>query len=453
MTFATEQLGSLKIFGISNKGALGNSRQGWFYPLYVTRGEAIQADIDSGGKGIYRTLTFVKREGEFYIPDSNKNLGINIDPVIYTFYEGPGAENPFARIQNRLSVLVPDQLPDFIQTEYENFVVFLKAYYEFLEQNDQAQEILQDITKYSDIDETTENLIEKFFKNYAQDITENTAADSRFVLKKAREIYQRKGTSVAYDILFNILFKETIDFFYPNEYILRASSGKWKTPYVLRVRQDFLNQNIYDFENTEIVGDKSKATAIVNKVIKFFISDFEIYEFLLDSNSIKGEFLPEESISAVKRISFENETVLVNLNARTYPIINRVDILDGSLGYEEGASITFSDSNGKGAVARVDGTNSYGSITSINIIEPGVNYSNNTIASAGLPTKTLYGRYSITRGAVTLIFPNQHGMSIGDRISVRYTGNVFSPVDNTTHNAVVVSVPNTKTIRYRYPGF
>lgn len=451
--FATEELGSLKIFGISNKGPLGNSQQGWFYPLYVTRQEAIQADIDSGGKGIYRTLTFVKRAGEFYIPDSNKNLGRPIDPVIYTFYEGPGAENPFARIQNRLSVLVPDQLPDFIQTEYENFVIFLKAYYEFLEENKQAQEILQDITKYSDIDETAEDLVEKFFKNYAADITENTAADSRFVLKKVREIYQRKGTSVAYDILFNILFKETVDFFYPNDYVLRASSGNWRTPYVLRVKQEFLNQNIYDFENTEIEGKISGARAIVNKVIKFFIQDYEVYEFLLDSKSIVGEFLPEEDVSAVKRISLVDETVLINLNAKTYPIVNSIQILDGSLGYEEGASISISDIRGIGAIARIDGVNSYGSITSINIVEPGVNYSNNTLANAGLPTETLYGRYSITKGAVTLTFPAQHGMSIGDRIAVRYTGNVFSPVDNTTHNAVVVSVPNTKTVRYRYPGF
>ena len=63
-----------------------------------------------------------------------------------------------------MSVLVEDQLPDFIQSDYGMFVTFIKAYYEFLEQNNQAQEILQDISKYADIDETTENLVTRFIQ-------------------------------------------------------------------------------------------------------------------------------------------------------------------------------------------------------------------------------------------------------------------------------------------------
>ena len=66
-------------------------------------------------------------------PDSFKNLAQLKDPLIYTLHEGNGAENPFKRIQNRLSILVEDQLPDFIQSDYGMFVTFIKAYYEFLE--------------------------------------------------------------------------------------------------------------------------------------------------------------------------------------------------------------------------------------------------------------------------------------------------------------------------------
>ena len=99
-----ELLGPLKIFGASKPDTFAGYREGWFYPLYTTRTEAIQADIDRNGKGIYRVLTFYNRNGEFYIPDSFINLGELRDPLIYTLYEGDGAENPFKRIQNRLSI-------------------------------------------------------------------------------------------------------------------------------------------------------------------------------------------------------------------------------------------------------------------------------------------------------------------------------------------------------------
>ena len=144
----TELLGPLKIYGTSKPDTFAGYLEGWFYPLYITRTEAIQADQDRGGKGIYRVITFYSVPGEFYMPDSFTNIGKNKDPLIYTKYTGPGAENPFKRIQNKLSILIEDQLPDFIQSDYDMFVKFLKAYYEFLEQNNQAQEVLQNINKY-----------------------------------------------------------------------------------------------------------------------------------------------------------------------------------------------------------------------------------------------------------------------------------------------------------------
>ena len=38
-----------------------------------------------------------------------------------------------ATTKNKISVLIPEQLPDFIKSEHPAFVSFLKTYYEFLE--------------------------------------------------------------------------------------------------------------------------------------------------------------------------------------------------------------------------------------------------------------------------------------------------------------------------------
>ena len=36
-------------------------------------------------------------------------------------------------LNNKVSVLVENQLPDFVRSENPNFIAFMKAYYEFME--------------------------------------------------------------------------------------------------------------------------------------------------------------------------------------------------------------------------------------------------------------------------------------------------------------------------------
>ena len=51
-----------------------------------------------------------------------------------------------------ISVLVNDQLPEFITTEYPKLVSFLSKYYEQLELSGQPLDLIQNLTKYNDID-------------------------------------------------------------------------------------------------------------------------------------------------------------------------------------------------------------------------------------------------------------------------------------------------------------
>ena len=450
----TEYLGPLKINGTSKPDSFGGYRTGWFYPLYTNRAEAIQSDIDRGGKGIYQVLTFYGRQGEFYIPISFTNLGEIKDPLIYTLYEKDGAENPFKRIQNRLSVLIEEQLPEFVATDYQGFVQFLKAYYEFLEQNNNAQEVLQDITKYADIDQTTENLVTRFIQNYASDFTQSNIADNVNFIKKIRDIYSRKGSEPAYTMMFNLLYKETISFFYPYEVVLKASTGKWTTRYALRIKQTNYRQNMFDFENTEVTGKTTGAKGIVNKVIKISLEGNDIYELILDTTSLKGIFSKDEDVEATKTVLLSGNNFSISpLTARVYSVISNIDIIDGGLGYIKGHPISITDESGIQAKVKVNSVNRFGTITGFNIIEAGVNYSANTIVDPGLPTESLDGTYSIFRGSVTVTFPKQHGLVRGKNIEVYYSGNIYSPIDNTLHTARVLSIPNVRQIRFKYPGF
>jgi hypothetical protein len=446
--------GPLKVYGTSKPSKVIDEYFGWFYPLFTTRKEALQFDLDSGGKGIYQVITFYNVDGEFYVPESTGKYAELKDPLIYTLYTGPGAENPFSKIQNKLSILVQDQLPDFVQTDYSMFITFIKAYYEFLEQNNQAQELLQNINKYANIDETSEEMISLFLKNYAYNLTTSTKSDTRFLIKRIREIYSRKGTETAYRILFNILYKETIDFFYPYDLILAASAGDWSTQKSLRVIQSSIQQNIFDFENTEIKGITSGATAIVNKVQQIDLGGYDVFELFLDEKSVAGKFLGSEEISSIKSISLNGTVRKSNLLAKLYSVISTIDIIDGKLGYKKDHLIeSIVDSTGILAKAKVNDVNLYGTITSISIEESGINYSSNIQIIPGSPTESKFGNYSIKRGVVTINFPNEHGIKKGTVINVNYVGNVLSPLNNSSHNISIVSIPNKKSIRYLYPGY
>lgn len=447
-------LGPLKVYGTSKPTKVVDERTGWFYPLFITRQEAIRFDLEYNGKGIYEVITFYGVDGEFYVPETTGSYGELKDPLIYTLYTGVGAENPFSKIQNKISILIEDQLPDFVQTDYGMFITFIKAYYEFLEQNTQAQELLQDINKYADIDETSEEMISLFLKNYAYNLNPSTKSDTRFLIKKIREIYSRKGTESAYRILFNILYKETIDFFYPYDLVLMPSKSDWKTQKSLRVLQSSIQQNIFDFENTEIVGVTSGATAIVNKVQKIDLGGFEVFELFLDDKSVTGTFAGNEEITGNKSILLSGILNKSNLLAKLYSVVSTIDIIDGKLGYKKDHLIeSIVDSTGILAKAKVNDVNLYGTITSISVEESGINYSSNIQIIPGSPTESKFGNYSIRRGVVTINFPNEHGIKKGTVINVNYVGNVLSPLNNSSHNISIVSIPNKKSIRYLYPGY
>jgi hypothetical protein len=449
--FATTALGPLKIQSITGVCQVQKFLRGWFYPLFVTKEEAIESDILSGGKGIFVTLSFLNRRGEFYMPDSNRNLAKDIDPIVYTNHNGDGAENSFSRIKDKISELIVSQSPDYVVDQYPQFLGFLKAYYQFLEQNRGAQEVLQNINVYSDIDTTAEDLVEKFFKTYAYDIEQSDNADYTFLIKNIREIYKRKGTESAYRILFNIFFNETIEFFYPYTLVLKPSSGKLVTPVILRVKESQDSSKIFDFENTEVVGSKSKTKATVNKVIKYNIKNYDVYELYLNNNSITGTFLPDEEITADKAILINGTPETYVVRGQLFSIIKRIKPKTAELGYSAGSYLKIQDSTGISGKAKIKAVDSKGRIKSVEVVDSGINYSSNVVVTSNLPTETINGKYSIINGIVTVKFDFIHEIPVGKQIRVKYS-NVNNRIHNYSHSANIITASDKRTIQFRYPG-
>ena len=65
-------------------------------------------------------------------------------------------------IKKKISTLVDKQLPEFISSEYPKFATFVKKYYEQLELVGQPLDIIQNLTKYNDIDTYEKGILSEF---------------------------------------------------------------------------------------------------------------------------------------------------------------------------------------------------------------------------------------------------------------------------------------------------
>ena len=145
----------------------------------------------------------------------------------------------------KTSVLLGNQIPEFIRDEYPLFVSFVQAYYEFLEQkqgtekNDlitQAKE-LRDI---KDVDVSIDKFEDNFFNTFATLFPKDSAVNKEILIKQALPIYLSKGSQKSFQLLFRLLFGEELEIIYPRDNILRASDGKWTIDSKLRINQNIL---------------------------------------------------------------------------------------------------------------------------------------------------------------------------------------------------------------------
>jgi hypothetical protein len=201
----------------------------------------------------------------------------------------------------RISNIVSSQLPDFVRSDYPKFVSFLEKYYEWLEQADKVS-YETDALKYSyDVDYSDSYYLDLLKKDLLPYFPANIQSDKRLFLKLVTNLYKSKGTENSIKFLFRALYNDEIEIYLPKEDILKASDGKWSLPLALRIDTD--DNNIFNIEKTLIIGQNSKSTAIVEKIIRSVdrqlgISYIEAYVSNVDRLFETGEILSSTYIDS-----------------------------------------------------------------------------------------------------------------------------------------------------------
>jgi len=172
---------------------------------------------------------------------------------------------------NKVSLLINKQVPEFVREEYPVFISFLEAYYEFLEnkQGTQKNDLItksKELKYISDVDDSIDEFEEQFLNSYATFLPKNTEIDKALLIKNILPLYLSKGSEKSFKLLFRMLFGNELEINYPKNNVLRASDGKWEVENAVKV-----STNIY---SNYIGNGTTKSFYILDKL---GINDVSVY--------------------------------------------------------------------------------------------------------------------------------------------------------------------------------
>lgn len=244
-----------------------------------------------------------------------------------------------------ISNLVETQFPSFYKDEGENFILFMKAYYEWMESDwSSADDGLggpikgaRELFEYRDIDLTIEKFLENFQKKYLYGIPFDVITNKRFLLKHILDVYTSKGTIQGYRLLFKLLYNEDVQIYLPGGDIFKPSDGTWVSPKYIELSA---NDRIKDYVGKTIIGVTSKVTATVETFVKenynrdiinvVYISnivpknkDFEIGEKIV----LLGEILDNDAINQAPNVLGSLDTITVISGGQDYNIGDVIKIV------------------------------------------------------------------------------------------------------------------------------
>lgn len=175
---------------------------------------------------------------------------------------------------NNISQFIQSQFPrhyregingDITETQRAVIVDFMEAYYEWAESNSDESFIRnRQMFEFADIDDTLDEFVKYFRNAYLKDISYETVADDRFVIKHILDLYQSKGSPASVKLLMRLLYNADATVYFPGKDILRASDSRWINPIYVEV---ISSDRSVGYVGKSVFGSISGATAFVEAVV------------------------------------------------------------------------------------------------------------------------------------------------------------------------------------------
>jgi hypothetical protein len=276
----------------------------------------------------------------------------------------------------KTSTLINEQLPDFVTEEGPKLEAFIRAYYEWMEQSNNAIEVSKDLMSRADLDTTPTDYFQYFRNEIFKNVPDDAVVDKSLLAKNIRSLYYSKGTDKSYRILFRAMFNEDIDVYFPSDYILRTSDGRWNEPTIIRLvginltqAEGLLGQLLTNRSTggtarvEEIVQTQEVGSTITEATVSNVVGSFD------DGQSVISDIT--STIADIYGLSGGLENVAIQSG-----IVSLPRGFGAGVFHQSGDLITFTSDAGSGANGTIIATNDQSSIN-VAIISGGSGYVNN----------------------------------------------------------------------------
>lgn len=343
-------------------------------------------------------------------------------------------------IETHVSPFIPQQFPALYKEQGPNFIAFVQAYYEWLEQSDQAIGRARRLLDYADIDTTTQEFIEYFKNTYISAIPESIISDKRLLVKHILDLYRSKGTPRAYSLLFRMVFDEEIELYIPGDYVFKPSDNKWYVPRYIEVTS---NQGLKDLVGTQI-RNSAGAVAIVESYFTKIVNNRVVN--VLEVSNVRGTFKNGDKVYQ----SRANGSITVANSVTMIGSLTGISVTQGGTGFQVGEYVQVLGSGIEGR-ARVVSTEtlSTGGVA-FTLLSGGSGYTTNAVVTVkstlNIVVNNVIGFFATNTSLVdsntgangTIVFANSNLLRLVD-----YSSNlVFSTGDTvttSTGSATVIS--------------
>lgn len=244
-------------------------------------------------------------------------------------------------------------MPEFVQADHPIFIKFLETYYKHQEQDNEAYNVLTNLSQYRDIDDTTLAVLHRHIKSSMTDdflSTLTASIDIRKLNKNVIDIYQHKGDEASFRALFRLMTNDEIEFYYPKYDMLRLSDSTYKIYDLIRITNNAVQEAATDLTSPTkaslITGATSGFTAGVNIVTPLVNN---IYTFTLDTGGSgifrAGELVTQTNSSTstaasgtVFQYAPETSTLVVGNTTGPFNFAPTVGTLGNAIGTDSAAS-------------------------------------------------------------------------------------------------------------------
>jgi hypothetical protein len=287
-------------------------------------------------------------------------------------------------IEKVISTFIPQQFPAFYKEDGPNYVAFVKAYYEWMEQTGQTINASRSLMDYADIDLTETAFIQYFKNTYIHNLSESIIADKRLLVKHILELYRTKGTQRAYELLFQLLFNESIEIYIPGNFLFKPSDGTWEIPHYIETTDC---QYLVNMIGRGIRNASGDAAAVVETVTQKLINNRIVNVIYI--SSIDGIFKYGDLILCDGVVDSSGNKLITLTNApRVVGSLTAIAVESGGSDYNVGdiLNVTGSGLEGKARVSAI--TNENGKVN-FTLTNGGSGFSVNAVVTVATTTDLL----------------------------------------------------------------